>query len=97
MQTHLSASARLRDTAARRAMLPDGSGMLLGAQRLRCLRGSVGLSAQQRRRLTVQAKDGKKEPPDVPKPRDQPSGGKEWLQTILSRWVLGSGRQCLPA
>jgi hypothetical protein len=25
-------------------------------------------------------------PPDVPKPRGQPQGGKEWLQTILSRF-----------
>lgn len=25
-------------------------------------------------------------PPDVPKPRGQPQGGNEWLQTILSRF-----------
>ena len=40
---------------------------------------------QQRLSIKAQAKV-KAEPPDVPKPRDQRQGGKEWLQTILSRF-----------
>jgi len=29
---------------------------------------------------------GQADPPDVPKPRGQPQGGREWLQSILSRF-----------
>jgi hypothetical protein len=35
--------------------------------------------------VTAQAM-GKADPPDVPKPRGQPQGGREWLQSILSRF-----------
>jgi acetyl-CoA carboxylase carboxyl transferase subunit alpha len=34
----------------------------------------------------VQAKGKAGDPPDVPKPRDQRQGGREWLQSILSRF-----------
>ena len=46
---------------------------------------SLGLSKRRGGLLTVAAK-GKGEPPDVPKPRGQPAGGREWLQSILSRF-----------
>lgn len=46
---------------------------------------SLGLSKQRGSLLVVAAK-GKGEPPDVPKPRGQPAGGREWLQSILSRF-----------
>lgn len=35
--------------------------------------------------VTAQAM-GKADPPDVPKSRSQPQGGREWLQSILSRF-----------
>lgn len=51
-------------------------------------RGYLRLTRQQQRGVVAMAKEGKarSEPPDVPKPRDQPRGGKEWLQSILSRF-----------
>ena len=51
------------------------------------LRASRTLSAPHRRALCVSAQAlNKGGPPDVPKPRDQPKGGKEWLQSIFSRF-----------
>jgi hypothetical protein len=92
MQTFCPVSSRLQDGVVRRPLSHDGPSrlpLIHGARHLRSLGGSVSLSKQQRRSLMVQAKEGKKEPPDVPKPRDQPRGGKEWLQTILSRCSNG--------
>ena len=50
--------------------------------------GSTARPSQPRRAVLTQAKEGSRDktPPDVPKPRDQPRGGKEWLQSILSRF-----------
>ena len=40
-----------------------------------------------RRKLSVKALGNAQDPPDVPKPRSsQPQGGREWLQSILSRF-----------
>jgi acetyl-CoA carboxylase carboxyl transferase subunit alpha len=48
------------------------------------LRSALG---PHRKPLSVNAQAANKgTPPDVPKPRGQPQGGKEWLQTILSRF-----------
>ena len=48
------------------------------------LRSALG---PHRKAFSVNAQAANKgTPPDVPKPRGQPQGGKEWLQTILSRF-----------
>ena len=44
------------------------------------------LASQRRARHVVRAKGKAGDPPDVPKARDQPAGGREWLQSILSRF-----------
>lgn len=36
--------------------------------------------------MSVSAKGKAGDPPDVPKPRDQRKGGREWLESILSRF-----------
>jgi acetyl-CoA carboxylase carboxyl transferase subunit alpha len=58
----------------------------LGQRNVRPLQSS--LQARQPRRLSVAvaAKGKAGDPPDVPKPRDQRAGGREWLQSILSRF-----------
>ena len=44
-------------------------------------------SALHRKSLSVSVQAmSKGTPPDVPKPRGQPQGGNEWLQSILSRF-----------
>jgi hypothetical protein len=48
------------------------------------LRSALGPHRKALRVIAQAANKGT--PPDVPKPRGQPQGGKEWLQTILSRF-----------
>jgi hypothetical protein len=51
----------------------------------RAARRSAGLQQRKQMSLVAQAK-GQADPPDVPKARNQPQGGREWLQSILSRF-----------
>ncbi len=46
---------------------------------------SPGVPIAHRRAVVAQAAP-KGGPPDVPKPRGETQGGREWLQTILSRF-----------
>ena len=69
---HAFSSGKLSDQSAKQKMRNAG------------LRSALG---PHRKPLSVNAQAANKgTPPDVPKPRGQPQGGKEWLQTILSRF-----------
>ena len=78
-------------TASRLQAQPCGSRtQITSGQNAQSLMSNAGLrlpATPHRRALGVQAQAlNKGGPPDVPKPRDQPKGGKEWLQTIFSRF-----------
>jgi acetyl-CoA carboxylase carboxyl transferase subunit alpha len=50
------------------------------------LNGRPQLRSARRLGLAVRAKGKAGDPPDVPKPRLDRAGGREWLQSILSRF-----------
>ncbi|EFN53883.1 hypothetical protein CHLNCDRAFT_36222 [Chlorella variabilis] len=50
------------------------------------LRAGRSIASRRPLSVVVRAKGKAGDPPDVPKPRDQRQGGREWLQSILSRF-----------
>lgn len=62
--------------------LPAAAGLNV-RPRGRC---SSAVPPPQRRLAVVVRAKGKADPPDVPKARDQRQGGREWLQSLLSRF-----------
>ena len=85
MQTQRFAASRVQaEPCTRRcvAVVKQSENSLLHAAR-----GALPRSMPHRKSLAVTAQAmGKADPPDVPKSRDAPQGGREWLQSILSRF-----------
>jgi hypothetical protein len=87
MHSQCFAAARLQGEGC--SLRKTVTGNVSEHQQQLALRTSLGrsLAAPQRKRLAVGARAmASAEPPDVPKSLDQPSGGREWLQSILSRF-----------
>lgn len=87
MQSQLFAASRLQAESC----VPRGPSVgkvsecgQLNAARVGAAR-SMPIAKRKSLAVTAQAM-GKADPPDVPKSRDGPQGGREWLQSILSRF-----------